>query len=464
MSAPGAAYAGVQPPLAAPLLLPPAAGGALPRVVDAVEPSGSPGQGQPPGQRLGSVAGGSGGLAPTPRAPGEQDSPSLAPGGSAAPTPGGSPSSPNMVPSGSLGQGTGVEAGGAHGGAPPPRAPGVQELALSAPGGPAAMPSRTSAPAALPQSTSPPAPSGTASPPSPLPAPAPGPCPICQEPMDGPTGYTTTPCGHQLCTQCFVTTAATNSVGDTFPCPFCRCPLGDPHPGATALVNSPERTAWDQAMLEIESLELAHALLAESLDQAPAEHFPFALGPASSPSPSLVPLPFSPAPVPGLAPVPTSVPGVSVPPFATPQPMPAAAPASSGASSDRDPSAAAGTARASSGPWRSQRANFGRQPEQPFWISNPAARRSNDGSRSSSVAPSRSGRHRSRSSSPPARRPPAFSSFTPAMPGPGPSLRPTYDWGSGIRRSPSPLDWGSGVSQPSPSLPPPSSRGGQGRW
>ena len=456
LPAAGAAFAGAPLPLAAPLS--PAVSGAHPQAVDAAEPSGSPSQGQPPGQGLGSVAGGSGGLAPSHRAPGVQNAPSFAPGGYSAPTPGGSPSSPNLVPSGSLGQGFGVEAGGEHGGAPPPRAPGVQESALSAPGGPAVMPPGSSAPAALLPSISPPAPSGMASPPPPLPPDGPAPCPICQEPL-GPSGFTTTPCGHQFCTQCFVTTAATNARDNKFPCPACRRSIDSPIQEALSLVNSPERAAWDR---EQESLELAR-LLAESMEEDQDSLFSPFLDPASSLSPPPEPLPFSPPPEPGISPVPSSAPRVSAPPLASPQLQHAPAAPSTGAAPDLSAVVAAmGSASTSSAPWRrrSQRENFGRQPSEPFWVSNPAARRSNDGSRSSSVAPSRSGRHRSRSTSPPARTPPAPAAST--MPSSGYETRPRLAWGSALRRQ---LAWGSGIRQSaSPSPPPPSSQGGRGRW
>jgi hypothetical protein len=458
MTAAGAAFAGAQSPLAAPL--PPPAGGALPRAVDAAEPSGSPSQGQPPGQGLGSVAGGLGGVAPTHRAPGVQNAPSFAPGGSAAPTPGGSPSPPPVVPSGSFGRGFGVEAGGAHGGAPPPRAPGVRDLALLAPGGPAAMPSGSSTPAALPQSTSSPAPSGMAPPPPPSLA-GPAACPICQEAMDGST--TTTSCGHQFCTQCFVNTAATSTPGLTFPCPLCRRPVGSPIP-ALRLGRSSEQLEWERQQ---EQLELAQ-VIEQSLEEAPALPPPPLSLPSSSFSPSLEAPDFSMPLAPGVSLVPSSAPGVSALFLAPPRPQPA--PASSGTGAAHALSAAVAamdTASAPSAPWR-RRSERERPEAQPLWRSNPAAHISNDGSRSSSVEPSRSGRHRSRSTSPPARPPPAPFSAAPAMLGTGSELRPrSIEWGSGVARPfTRRVAWGSGIPQLSshPPLPPARSEGGQGRW
>jgi hypothetical protein len=191
--------------------------------------------------------------------------------------------------------------------------------------------------------------------------------------------------------------------------------------------------------------------------------------------------------------------------------QPEAAPASSGTNAAPSRSAlvaARGPASTAPGPWRSRRSNFG-SPPQEFWRVNAAARLSNDGSRSSSVARSRPDRLRSRSSSPPARRAPspppmARSGHTPAprpaRPSPAPlPAQPSHsyglrardpppssasgpperrrvdsrEWGSGIRPassaraspSPSAYDWGSGVSrQPRLSPPPPRNAGGREGW
>ena len=465
----GNAAAGAQPPLAAPL--PPNASGAPPGAVGAAEPSGSPSQGQPPGQGLGSEAGGSGGLAPTHRAPGSHDGPSHAPGGSAAPTPGGSPSSPHLVPSGSPGQGFGVEAGGDHGGAPPPRAPGVQELALSAPGGPAAMPSGSSPPAALPPCTSLPATSGMASPPHPmphapvLPAP-PDNCPLCLEPLPGPTGMATTPCGHHFCTQCLVTQAAVSSDPETYGCPLCRATVGTPLREAHAMF-SPE---MDQARAEFEErVERDHFELARALAESFEDAYPLSalsLSPPSSPtSRSIGAGSFHMPPEPSAPLVPSSAPGVSAPHLAASQlqhapgvsaPHPAApqlqhAPGGSAprlaalASPQPQPTPAPS---GSVGPWRrrSERENLG-QRGQPYWISNPAARVSEDGSHSGSSSP------------------PQSAASAGALASHGYALRPRQPvaWGSGIQRT---ITWGSALSQrPSRSPPPPSQfRDGRGRW
>jgi hypothetical protein len=171
--------------------------------------------------------------------------------------------------------------------------------------------------------------------------------------------------------------------------------------------------------------------------------------------------------MPGVSLEPSRAPGVSVPPLVPPQLQPASSSSGTGAALDLSGAlrAAMGSASASSEPWRrrSERPSYGPQPGAHFWRTNAAARRSNDGSRSSSVEPSRSGRHRSRSASPPPRPPPALSSALPG-PGPGLSLRsrdiPRSAWGAGIRRQ---VAWGSGLPHHSPSTPPPY-EGGRGRW
>jgi len=456
MTAPGPAAAGYAPPPAAPL--PPPASGALPQEVTAAVLSGSPSQGQPPGQRLGSEAGGSGGVAPTPRILGVHDAPSHAPGGSAAPTPGGSPSSPTLVPSGSFGQGTGVEAGGTRGGAPPPRAPGEQELALLAPGGPAAMPSGSSTLAALPPSNSTPAPCGTAPPPPPPHDGGPATCPICQDPLLGPAGFATSPCGHQFCMPCFVTNAAINSRDNIFPCPLCRFSIGSPVQEAMAMLNMPERAAWDreQELLELERIRSAF------LEEEPAPPPPLLLPPASSPLPPPEPLssPSPPEPSDSLEPI--LAPRASSQPLAPPQLQPAPA-----ISLDLGETLRPATSAASGPPgaWRrSQRLPVSPPPrwqrEEPAWRTNYAARRSNDGSHSSSLEPSRS---RSRSISPPSRPP---SPPTSALPPPSsshslrPRAIPRSAWGSGIRRQ---MAWDSGLPHQSPPQPTPH-EGGRGRW
>ena len=354
------------------------------------------------------------------------------------------------------------------------------------------MPPGSSAQAAMPPSTSPSAPRGTASRPS-CPPSETDDCPLCQEPMAGPKGFATTPCGHRFCMQCLVTHDAVNARDGTFPCPMCRHALSSTVREAQAVSSMPERAVWDREQEQLDTM-LAIAVSWEEAEPPP----PPSLLPHTS---SLLPRPEAHPDFLSLShgalPVHSRDPGVSSPPIAHPPPPQhqlVPAPSGAGVAPALGGEVRAAVGRAStSEPWRrraqrqtndpqpfehawrsnaaarhsnaSSRQAYDAQPFEHAWRTNAAARHSNASSRSTSVVPSRSGRHRSRSASPPP-RPPTGAFSDALMPGPSlspqrrPREIPSIEWGSGIRRQ---VAWGSALPFRFPP-PPPSEEGGRRRW
>ena len=267
-------------------------------------------------------------------------------------------------------------------------------------------------------------------------------------------------------TGCLNQWAATSVSGDVFCCPLCRHRMGSPIP-ASLRGRSP---SFDLSDVEPDGVprSILDALAPVAMSWNPLASTA-ALAPAPAPlgSPPLFGAPLS--PLPPLSPAappngPSPVLGVA-PRAGSPVPegpallVPARSP--SGASSSF--AAAASAPSPAPEPWRrrSQRVNAGVPAATPFWVApsslgTSSSRRSDDGSLASSSAPG--GRFRSRSTSPRARRAP------PAAPPSPPGSRPLVVWGSGVPRPA--VAWGSGVSGPlsRSSPPPPSERGGPGRW